>query len=235
MLRRHLGIPVYDDSRALKCSHCSSPMDALGDHAADLCRKGYGWGHRHKVVVSVFGREVFSAAGFRCNYEVPLLVPGTLLRPADILVDPPPPAPGENPGKPTAYDVTIVSPFKTGMITQVAKKPGAAVEAAHSEKRNKLIRKVRSRTITSSSGPVFVQPFIFQPLAFDSLGTPSEASTKIISDHAKKIAQRSSCSFSTAKARIEQRISCAIWTCNATAIISRAPIRVVDLEHPVRV
>ena len=89
MLRRHLGLPVYDDTaRPLRCAECTEPMDAGGDHGSDLCKKGLGWNNRHSAVVRIFGRDVFRAAGAGTSYEVPYLVPGLNLRPADILVHP---------------------------------------------------------------------------------------------------------------------------------------------------
>lgn len=44
MLRRHLELVDEDSFHPLLCSHCSKPMDRLGDHAS-LCKVGCGVTH----------------------------------------------------------------------------------------------------------------------------------------------------------------------------------------------
>eukprot|EP00177_Eucheuma_denticulatum_P003702 GFKZ01006703.1.p1 GENE.GFKZ01006703.1~~GFKZ01006703.1.p1 ORF type:complete len:166 (+),score=3.53 GFKZ01006703.1:326-823(+) len=39
MLLRHPGGPIFDDTALLLCGKCNTPMDYIGDHAADLCHK----------------------------------------------------------------------------------------------------------------------------------------------------------------------------------------------------
>lgn len=68
MLRRHLGLKVFDDTSELRCAECQKTMDPLGDHASDLCHnlwplKGLGCTNRHNAVARVLGRDLFKAAG----------------------------------------------------------------------------------------------------------------------------------------------------------------------------
>lgn len=61
----HLGLPVYD-FLPLKCDHCNQNMDALGDHAADLCPAGFGRTHRHNSLRNVIAYHVDRAAALDC-------------------------------------------------------------------------------------------------------------------------------------------------------------------------
>ena len=222
MLRRHLGLPVYDDTaRPLRCAECTEPMDAGGDHGSDLCKKGLGWNNRHSAVVRVFGHDVFRAAGAGTSYEVPYLVPGLNLRPADILVHPLPSPGSEAPPRETAYDVTITSPFATGALNKAASGPRALANSADDAKRRKLGQRLIS--VPRDSDTPLQLGWGFQPLAFDSLGTPSDGTTKVIEEYSTRIAARTGPTPKTVQTRIYQKLSYAIWSACAASILGRAP------------
>ena len=73
--------------------------------------------------------------------------------------------------------------------------------------------------------------FRFIPLAFDSLGTPSEKSAVVIDEYAEKTALRNGTSTGSVKCKIHQKISYAIWSTCAAAILGRAPQH-SEVEHP---
>ena len=123
-------------------------MDAQGDHATGTCWKGFGITHRHRAVVRTLGPHLFRMARKTYAYEVPLLIPNTSLRPADILVQPGPPPPGEPPQLRTAYDVTVRSPFLANVRIQVATQTAGAAEVAHNDKLQTLRRSLQRATGT---------------------------------------------------------------------------------------
>lgn len=86
-------------------------MDALGDHAADLCPSGFGRIHRYSSMRDAIAIHVASAAGRYCVLEAPFLVPGTESRSADFLIDPPGPSKSPD-ARPTVCDITVVSSLK---------------------------------------------------------------------------------------------------------------------------
>ena len=111
MLRRHLDVPVYEDSIApLRCNNCIKHMDHRGDHATH-CKLGFGPTHRHNSLRNKLVQHLFRPAGRACKIEVSFLLPNASHHPADVLVEPPQPPPGSLPGKPTAYDITMRSPY----------------------------------------------------------------------------------------------------------------------------
>lgn len=235
MLRRHLDAPItFDSISPLRCAHCSKPLDPRGDHAT-ICSHGFGLVHRHNTVRNVFARHVFRGAGLAYSLEVPFLLPNSAARPADILVQPSPPAPGLPCDKPTAYDVTICSPFRRGMMYPAARQSAGAAEAADVRKRQALERTIRSTLLIDDHLPPPPLDWHFQPLSFDTLGAPSQSTLHVIHEHAKLIALRSSCTIASAQARIHQRLSFAIWSTVAAAILSRLPTHVADISYPIEV
>ena len=235
MLRRHLDAAVTHDSISpLRCAHCSRQMDARGDHAT-MCSHGFGTINRHNTVRNVFSRQVFRAAGLASSIDAPFLIPNTAARPEDILVQPSPPAPGCPPDKPTAYEVTVCSPFRRGKMNQAARHRGGAAYAAALRKRKELGRTICDALLIPDNCSAPVLDWHFQPLAFDTLGASSQCTLQVIDTHAKLMALRNSCTTATAKSRIHQRISFAIWSSVAAAILSRLPTHEADLSYPLEV
>ena len=218
MLRRHLDLPVYDDtSQPLSCAECSSTMDAHGDHGSDLCKKGLGWTHRHNTVVRIFGHDVFRAAGAGTQYEVPYLVPNLNLRPADLLVHPlPSHTSGPTPPM-TAFDVTVTSPFAANALNKAASAPRALANAADDQKRRVLGQRLLA--VPSVPGTPTRLGWAFQPLAFDSLGTPSDGTAKVITEYSARIAERTGCMPKTVQTRIYQNFRYATCSICAASIM----------------
>ncbi len=74
----------------------------------------------------------------------------------------------------------------------------------------------------------------FVPLACESLGAPSKTTLKVVEELAKRVAFRSGCSYGHVKQRLLQRLSYAIWSCNAAAILGHVPQCVEDVEQPLQ-
>ncbi len=181
----------------------------------------------------VLGGDLFRAAGAGVRYAVRGLMPESKKRPSDILMDPRTHPDSLGPPRPIAYDVTVSSPFGEGTMLACAKKPRAAANAASA-------RKIRAFTDAVSRTPPEPNStsrtwFDFVPLAFDSLGCPSDKTAQVIDEHAQQIAMRSHCSTDNVKARLYQRLSYAIWSTCAVSIISRAPQRAGDVVYPLQI
>lgn len=95
--------------------------------------------HRHDKLHNKLAIHAFRAAGLTCTLPVLLLIPNTDHRPADVLVQPDPPPPDMPPDKPTAYDVTIRSPYTSTGIRKAAQRPAAVAEAGDLSKRLTLL------------------------------------------------------------------------------------------------
>ena len=81
LLKWHLGCPIMDTSFVgRRCGACHEPMDVFGDHAVS-CSRGPRW-LRHFTVQS-FLYQCSLGRGVPCAMERSL-VPGSLLRPADL-------------------------------------------------------------------------------------------------------------------------------------------------------
>ena len=104
ILRLYLGCSVYDDSTVpypARFGHCSANvLDRRGIHATTVCPTGWGRISRHDRIATLFLRWLAAPAdlAFQGKYfkgEAKGLLFGTSSRPADALVFPPIPAPGE--------------------------------------------------------------------------------------------------------------------------------------------
>ena len=134
-------------------------------------------------------------------------IPHTDHRPADILMQPGPPAPGMPPDKPTAYDVIVRSPYTKNIIRKAAQHPAAAIEEGDSDKQRGMNRTVRNALHLPADATIPVLDWHFAPLAFENLGAASARSIAVINALARNIAVRSHCAYSTTKLHLHQRIS----------------------------
>ena len=170
MLRRHLDIPVYDDSvRPLICSHCSIPMDSRGDHDT-IGKHGFGVVHHHNTVRNTLARNVVKPAGLSYDFEVPLLLLNAHRRPADLLVQLGPLAAGAPPEKSTGYDITVRSPFRQGIIRKAALTHAGAAEAADAARLCLHHRTLCDVYDVPAHLPLPDLDWQFVPLAFDTWG-----------------------------------------------------------------
>ncbi|CDF40212.1 unnamed protein product [Chondrus crispus] len=209
-------------------------MDARGDHAA-ICRHGFGVVHRHNTVRNLLARHAFRAAGLCCDLEVPSLLPNTANRPADILVQPASPPSGALPDRPTAYDVTVRSPYCRSTMSLAAKGLAGAAEAADLDKLRVHSRTVRDAFHLQPDSPLPLLDWHFVPLAFDTLGATSSRTMAVLEYLAHRIANRTYSSYGTAKIRLLQRISFAVWSSLASATLSRMPYHGAALSSPAQV
>ena len=249
ILRRFLGLIVYAcPSDALRCPACASaivpvqtPLDRDGHHAI-ACRYGYGYVARHNAVVTRLGRHALSPAALSYRREAPLLVPEVeaSLRPADLLVQAPIAATGGSTPKPTALDVTVVTPHpaqprpdvqRSRQITRLiaaARMVGGAASCAHRRKLSNLRDKVRPTELQNLG-------FDFRPLAFDAYATPAPETTEYLREVACAVARLSGSPLHLCLRRIYQHTSFAVWAVSAQAILIRDPARIRAAGYASRV
>ena len=207
-------------------------MDPMGDHAS-ICKKGFGVVHRHNSVCNAFARHVLRPAGLAYSLEVPFLLPNSSRRPADILVQPTPPRPGERARKPTAYDITVRSPYIRSNIYEAAQSFAGAAELADKDKLRKHQQVVRNVQLANANRLPTELDWTFVPLAFDTLGAPSARTRAVIEEHAIKIAFRTPATPATIKLRLQQRLSYVVWSSvAAAAILARMPSQDVEASFP---
>ena len=250
MMRIYLGCFVYDDSTAqsrLRCGSCDEPvLDKLGVHATTNCANGWGRHARHDRQATIFLKWLAAPAGlaYQGKYgqgEAVGLLFGTQHRPADALVFPPPPAPGEDPGRPTAIDFLITGAFSTTSATgrrqsrNSASSPHAITAAGETAKASGYIRKVRAAwkiafpgvPCPGSSPEAPLPPggleevtgLQFRAAVFETFGGCSDGTTELLMSYAKRVADRQGTTPKRVYDHVYGRLSYSIWSSNAQAVI----------------
>ena len=254
IMRMYLGCCVYDDSASpalARCGHCGlNLLDRRGIHATTVCPTGWGRVARHDRLASIFLRWLASPAGlaFQGKYfqgEAKGLLFGTASRPADALVFPPIPTPGERADLPTAIDFVVSGAFSAGCSSsrKAARKAAASSDAivntAAAAKWGGYRRKVSQawgaahpNVPLPGSHPSSPMPaggleeitgIKFRPAVFDSFGGCSDDTGKLIMDYAKRVASRQGKTAKNIFNRVYGRFSYCIWSFNAQSIILRRP------------
>ena len=213
--------------------HCSKLMDAPVDHATH-CKTGLGMIHRHETVRNQIATHAFRTASLACTFELPFLVPNTNHRPADILIQPTPPPPRMLLDKPTAKDVTIRSPITAANIRQSAQRPAAAAESGELSKHQTLRKTLREAFQIPIEAEIPTLNWQFDAISFDTHGACSAHTMTLIEALALKISHCSHRAYGAVNLRLQQRISYAIWSAVATAILARMPSHTIDLTNAVR-
>ena len=226
MLRRHLGLDVYDDTaKPLWCPHCNTRKDAKGRHATESCRNGWSQVHRHGSIQRVWAYDILRRAGCATSLEEQLLIPGTRSRPADVYVPVPlqdPNAPSQVP-KPIAFDVTVRTALsgEAGRILKAATTIGGAADQGEKLKYSQLCRKLRAAQ--TQDGNPFVPHWEFVPIGFDSFGAMGSNSRRHLKKLMPQIAKRSHTTLSAATNMVYTAISYSIWVSAAVSVLSRQP------------
>ena len=184
MLHRHLDVPVYDDSRRPLCyQHCSQRMDHRGDHAT---KYGFSIRHCHNSLHNCIAWQLFKPSGLAYRLKVLFLILDSAHSLAEILVQASAPLPGALPLRPTAYDVTVRSPCRSGIINKAAKQRVGAAKVAEADKVQTLNRTLCDALLIAASDPIPPLDWTFTRLAFDTLGAPSARNVSVIEVHAQK-------------------------------------------------
>lgn len=154
------------------------------------------------------------------------------LRQVDILLHPPT-LPTADPRRPSDIDITLVSPYTATASAKATQAANSAAVLADKHKLRDLERKLTHCLTPPSEGPVRGPGFDFRRIAFDSLAAPARATTQLLDEFISHKVHRYNSSDDVNRRRIYQRLSSITWPSIATSILSRNPLHMVDVAHPV--
>ena len=201
-LRYWLGVPLH--SSPYSCPECRLTADIYGDHQVGCGGNGDRI-TRHNAVRDVIHAAAQSAA-LAPSKETPGLVPGSQARPGDIFI------PCWSLGRPTAFDVLVISPLQELTIAEAAQTPGHALDVG-------VQRKLTSNLpVCRSSGLDFV------PLVAETLGGLAEDTIFTINTISRAIEDRCGSSGPTlTNSHLFGRLAVALWRGNASLWLHRLP------------
>jgi hypothetical protein len=145
----------------VKCGVCHSAADPFGDHQVGCGGNGDRILRHNSICDSIF--HAARSAALVPRKEVPSLIPGSQSRPADILL------PNWERGQPAAMDVTVISSLQPLTIQGAASSAGHALSVGEQRKMSAHAPACRAVGVS------------FIPLAFEALGSMSEATTTSLS------------------------------------------------------
>ena len=145
--------------------HCGLPVDAWGTHAM-VCKQAAARHTRHFAINDIIARSIASA-GVPIAKEPVGVFRDNLKRPDGITLVP------WSSGKALAWDATIACTLAESYIDLSAIHAGSAAESAD------------TRKVSKYSG--LPPEFIFQPLAFESLGAASASTSSFLSVLGRRI------------------------------------------------
>ena len=169
------------------CPVCQVVTDGFGDHHVG-CRGNGDLIHRHNSLRDTIFSAAQSAA-LAPRKEVPSLVSSSSSRPADIFF------PCWKRGKPTAFDVTVISPLQQLTIQGASVTPGYAITVGED-------RKFRIHLENCLAAGVS-----FVPLVVESLGGWSDEAIDTLRLIGKQQAQRMGLPSSHSINHLFQRLS----------------------------
>ena len=123
-LQYWLGLPIFTEGG--RCCVCQAVADPFGDHHVGCGGNGDRI-HRHNSIRDA----IFSAAqpaALAPRRELPSLIPGSQARPADIFL------PNWERGRPTAFDVTVISTLQQLTLQGATFTPGHALVVGENRK-----------------------------------------------------------------------------------------------------
>ena len=160
---------------------------------------------RHNAIRDVIFAAAQSAA-LAPSKETPGLVPGSQARPGDIFL------PCWSLGRPTAFDVHVISPLQELTIAQAAQTPGHALQVGVKRKLTSNLSACRS------SGTDFV------PLVAETLGGLAEDTISTIQNISRAFDIRCGTTDSSpTSGHLFGRLAIALWRGNASLWLHRLP------------
>ena len=180
-----------------------------GDHIA-----------RHNAVRDVFHAAAQSAA-LAPSKETPGLVPGSQSRPGDFFI------PCWSLGRPTAFNVLVISPLQDLTIAEATLSPGHALHVGV------------QRKLSSNLSACRFSGLDFVPLVAEALGGLAEDSINTVISISRAIHNRSGSSDSSpTTSHLFGRLAVALWRGNASLWLHRLPTLpsfldgIVGFPHP---
>jgi hypothetical protein len=194
-----LGARILDSPST--CPHCRQVFDVYGDHGT-TCGSNYSRTRRHDELRDVI-LGYCSKGALGASPETPRLIPGSLLRPADIFI------PNWSMGRGVCLDFSGTSPLLTGNIQ------GSATTHLYSASRAAEEKMKKYGEICSKHNLDFI------PVIFETYGGWSEDSLEVFSRISKAAAPRMGISPSQCNHYILQNLSVTLQRHNAIGMLSR--------------
>ena len=123
-LKLRLRVTVF--TGAGPCPACQAPCDQLGNHALCCGMESERLARHNALRDALF--SVASAAALGLSKESRFLLPGSDMRPAEVLL------PFWSGGRDTAWDVTVTHPLQAATVATAATTSGHAAEEAYRRK-----------------------------------------------------------------------------------------------------
>jgi len=180
--------------------HCSSQVDARGLHSF-VCKRAPGRSARHHALNDLIARS-FASAGTPVTKEPVGMFRTDGKRPDGLTLVP------WRGGKSLCWDVTVTCPLAESYVNAAAREAGAAAELAASRKEEKY------RDIDG--------PYIFEPIAVETLGIHNESARQLLSDLGRRISESSGDARETSF--LFQRISVLVQRFNAVLLHDSMPV-----------
>lgn len=139
-----------------------------------------------------------------------MLIPGTDMRPTDVLVQPPVSPPGAALGNPLVFDITVRSAYMSHAKRRATLLAADAAAFAEEEKLRTFKRAVSGDLSLTDMAAMPDLGFDVVQLAVDTLGASFEPVVTTVQYHARQIPMRSANTAATAATRISQKLSFAI-------------------------
>ena len=201
-LQYWLGVPIFEEG--VKCGVCHSSADSFGDHQVGCGGNGDRILRHNPICDSIF--HAARSAALAPRKEVPSLILGSQSLPAVIL------RPNWERGQPAAMDVTVISSFQPLTLRGAASSAGHALSVGEHRKMSAHAPACRAVGVS------------FIPLAFEALGSKSEATTTSLSRIGRILGQRLGVSPAVSIRHLFQRCSVSLWRGNAALWLHRFPI-----------
>jgi hypothetical protein len=201
-VRLRLGIAVLDANTI--CLGCNRRLtsDTLGHHATACVAGGHVIARHNAIRDCIFQAAV--SAGLNPRLEAPNLLSHSSRKPADVFI------PNWSLGRGLALDVCVSSSLQKSVINEAARDAGAAAKKGFASKMKKFWDENKDdNTLT------------FLPICVETFGVWHQDSEAFIKTLADKLALRQAISRSRARRQLFQRLSVALHSYTADAVIAR--------------
>ena len=189
-------------------------MDTFGDHALS-CSSSSDRRARHNDTRDLVFHACISA-GLSPVLETKGPSESSRRRPGDIFI------PNWAHGSPAAADVTLTYPLQSTVINRAAEEVRYACKLALAEER----KFASSAELCQQSG------FKFIPLALETSGGFDSSATSFLTVLVERCADNNLRDRAAEKHQLFQRINVAVHRSNANMVLSRVPIRELELVNP---
>ena len=202
-LYRRFRVPIFPTETPCPACHVRV-MDVFGDHATMCNTTTQNPKRRHDTVKSLLKSMGLSAGLVTKVEQNPTTTTTSNIKPADVLFE------NYDNGEHMAIDVTIISPFRSGVSS------GAASQFMHTADETYIdkLQKYKQHT--------FKPHYLFRPFVIEEFGAVHKEGMKVFNRLCEFIAIRQNKDLTTIKFHYSKLLSSTIQRQNSRAILSRS-------------